>query len=215
MSYSKKDILTASSLMLWIITFAIIGTVFFKPLYYTDIYRLGIDTSSGMEVETIKENYHNLIEYQSIFYQGELQLPDFVMSPNGSLHFEEVKRIFEGIQILLCVTTITSAVLVYQQIRKKEYRFLRLTSIITVAIPSLLGVVVMSNFNAAFVIFHKLLFRNEYWVFDSRTDPVIQILPQPFFMHCFMMIIFMILMGSAICYYLFRYQQKKIVRKEG
>ena len=48
----------------------------------------------------IKENYQILIHYQSIFYQGKLVFKDFIMSKGGRIHFEEVKRIFEIIQIV-------------------------------------------------------------------------------------------------------------------
>ena len=70
MSYSKKDIFLSIMLMLFIITLAIVFTVFFKQLYYFDIDYLHIDTLSGMSEKVIKENYDILINYQSIFYQG-------------------------------------------------------------------------------------------------------------------------------------------------
>ena len=53
MSYNKKDIFLATMLMLFIISLAIVFTVFFKQLYYLDINYLGIDLTSGMSVETI------------------------------------------------------------------------------------------------------------------------------------------------------------------
>ena len=68
MSYNKKDIFLATMLMLFIISLAIVFTVFFKQLYYLDINYLGIDLTSGMSVETIKKNYDVLIAYQSIFF---------------------------------------------------------------------------------------------------------------------------------------------------
>lgn len=211
MSYSKKNILTAISVMIFIITFAITFTVFFTPLYHSDIYRLGIDLTSGLDVATIKENYHRLIEYQSIFYRGGLELPDFIMSVGGRVHFAEVKRIFEVIQILMIGSGIVAGISVYFQIKQKEYRFLRLSSIITIIVPSIIGIVAIANFNQAFIIFHKLFFRNDYWVFDARTDPIIQILPQDFFMHCFLMIIAIILALSSICYWLYLRKQKQLM----
>ena len=48
MSYNKKDIFLATMLMLFIISLAIVFTVFFKQLYYLDINYLGIDLTSGM-----------------------------------------------------------------------------------------------------------------------------------------------------------------------
>lgn len=211
MNYSKKDILTAISLMLFIITFAIVFTMFFKPLYYSEIYRLGIDLTSGMSIDTIKENYDILIQYQSIFYQGSLQLPDFIMSTAGRIHFEEVKRIFEILQIILFISTCSSIVLCYQQIKQKRYLFLRLSASITIIIPTIIGIIAMMDFDTAFVIFHKIAFRNDFWIFDYTTDPVISILPQTFFMHCFIMIVIIIIIGTAICWFYYQYKQKQIL----
>lgn len=198
-------------MMIFIITFAITFTVFFTPLYHRAIYRLGIDIISGIDVETIKENYRILIQYQSIFYRGSLHMPDFMMSASGRIHFEEVKRIFEFIQITMVASAILSALCISQQIRQKEYRFLRLTSIITVLLPLIIGMLAMANFNQAFIIFHKIFFRNDYWIFDARTDPVIQILPQAFFMHSFIMIIILVIGICALCYGIYRYLQKQII----
>lgn len=212
MTYSKKDIVTAISLMFFIITLAIVFTVFFKPLYYSDIYRLGIDISSGLDKDIIVKNYDALIQYQSIFYQGPLQLPNFTMSMAGRIHFAEVKRIFEVLQVMLIISGITSSILVFQQIRKKEYRFLRLTGILTIALPLLLAILVMMNFDMAFIIFHKLVFRNDFWIFDFTTDPIISILPQDFFMHCFIMIIVIIILFSTGCIVWYRYQQRRVIK---
>lgn len=213
MNYSKKDILTAISMMLFIITFAITLTVFFTPLYHSDIHRLGIDITTGLDVDTIKENYHILIKYQSVFYRGSLELPDFIMSTGGRIHFEEVKRIFEVIQLWMVGTGILSGVMIYKQVKQKEYRFLRLTSIITIVVPTIIGALTMVNFNQAFIFFHKIMFRNDYWVFDATTDPIISILPQTFFMHCFIMIIVIVIVLSGICYYIYRRKQRDVINE--
>lgn len=38
------------------------------------------------------------------------------------------------------------------------------------------------NFDAAFTLFHKLLFRNDLWLLDPRTDVLIRICPESMFM---------------------------------
>ena len=199
MSYNKKDIFLATMLMLFIISLAIVFTVFFKQLYYLDINYLGIDLTSGMSVETIKKNYDVLIAYQSIFYRGTLNLPDFVMSTNGRIHFEEVKRIFVGIECLCVITLILSCFLIKRKIRSRNIDFLRSASIITVLLPVIVGILCAVNWDAAFTLFHEIMFRNDYWIFDEATDPVIMILPDAFFLHCAVMIILLILIGSLLC----------------
>ncbi|WP_028044516.1 TIGR01906 family membrane protein [Candidatus Stoquefichus massiliensis] len=205
----KKDIVLALLLTICIICLAVIVTVFFKQLYYFDIDYLHIAKNTGLSKEVIKQNYDILIQYQSIFYQGTLNMPNFVMSTTGRIHFEEVKRVFEVIQITFVVTGVISGIMIYQNLKQKEYRFLQLTSFFSVGIPAILGFFVALDFDKAFVIFHNIVFRNNYWIFDYTTDPVITILPESFFMHCFMMIIIIVIVISVIMYWI--YKKKRIV----
>ena len=211
MSYSKKDAFLAVMLMMFIISFAIVFTVFFKPLYYFDINYLNIDKLSGIDIDTIKENYRILINYQSIFYQGSLNLPDFVMSTGGRIHFAEVKRIFEVIQVVMIVSGLVSIPLLIKRLKDKQYLFLRLTGLITIIVPSVLGFLAALDFNRAFVLFHQIVFRNDYWIFDKRIDPIISILPEAFFIHCFILIFCIVIILALGCLLYFRLQQKKIL----
>ena len=212
MSYSRKDAFIACCLVIFIITFAVIFVVFFKQLYYSDINYLGIDITSGLSQTTIKENYSALIDYQSIFYQGDLNLPAFVISSNGKFHFGEVKRIFEVIQILMVISGILSIGLIYSRIKEKEYRFLKLTGIISIVLSATIGLLSSINFNEAFVIFHKLLFRNDFWIFDYNSEPIIRILPEAFFMHALTMIVAIIITLSLSCIAYYSYKQKQILK---
>lgn len=209
----KKDIVLALLLTICIICFAVIVTVFFKQLYYFDIDYLNIAKYTGLSKDVIKENYDILIQYQSIFFQGDLNMPDFVMSTTGRIHFEEVKRVFEVIQITFIVTGILSSIMIYQNMKQKEYRFLQLTSIFSVGIPTIIGFFAALDFDKAFVIFHNIVFRNNYWIFDYTTDPVITILPESFFMHCFMMIIFIVIFISVVMYWLYK-KKRNIILKD-
>lgn len=209
----KKDIVLALLLTICIICFAVIVTVFFKQLYYFDIDYLNIAKYTGLSKDIIKENYDILIQYQSIFFQGDLNMPDFVMSTTGRIHFEEVKRVFEVIQVTFIVTGILSSIMIYQNMKQKEYRFLQLTSIFSVGIPTIIGFFAALDFDKAFVIFHNIVFRNNYWIFDYTTDPVITILPESFFMHCFMMIIFIVIFISVVMYWLYK-KKRNIILKD-
>lgn len=211
MSYNKKDIFLSIILMIFFISFAIVFTVFFKQLYYFDIDYLNIDITSGMPIKVIKENYDILINYQSIFYRGDLNLPDFIMSTNGRIHFQEVKTIFEVIQILMVTSGLVSIPMVIKRLREKEYRFLKLAGLLTIIVPSMLGFVVALDFSNAFIVFHKLVFRNDFWIFDYHTDPIIRILPETFFMHCFILIVFIIIILAGFCLLFYYHKQKQII----
>lgn len=208
---NKKDWFYALIISLFIISGAVVFTVFFKPLYYFDIDFLNIDSFVGMSKDIIKHNYNILIDYQSIFYRGDLLLPDFIMSETGRIHFVEVKRIFEIIQVLFIVTGLASLFILIKQ--KHEIIYLKLASILTIAIPSIIGLLASIDFDIAFVVFHQIFFRNDYWIFDYRTDPVIMILPQDFFMHCFIMIVVLIIAGSIAIYLVYKKKESYILQK--
>ncbi|WP_195964740.1 DUF1461 domain-containing protein, partial [Clostridium cuniculi] len=38
------------------------------------------------------------------------------------------------------------------------------------------------DFSKAFIIFHKIFFKNDYWIFDENMDPIINALPEDLFM---------------------------------
>lgn len=211
-----EDIETAVVLFLFILSFSVTFTLNFRPLYYMDIELLEIEERSGIPKEEIKENYDVLIDYNSMFNDEELSFPTLVMSETGKIHFEEVKEIFVGFQTTAIVTAIIGLVSVFQQ-RKRVYkskRYLKYAGIITILIPALLGAAMAINWDKAFVIFHKIAFDNDYWIFDAKTDPVITILPDTFFLHCAAMIIGLVIAGSILCFVLYARAQRKLQEPE-
>lgn len=190
--------------MITVICFAVVFTVFFKGLYYFDIHYLNIEQYTSLTADQIKHNYDVLIQYQSLFFRGPLVLPDFVMSDSGIKHFAEVKIIFDFIQILLAVGLIVMAPVMIKKYKEKDFIFFKLSALFSVAIPSFIGLLASIDFSKAFVIFHQIVFRNNDWIFDERYDPVIMILPEEFFMHCFMLIVFIVLLSSIIFYSIYR-----------
>ncbi len=211
MSYSKKDIMTSLSLSLFIISFAIVVAVFWQGIYHLDIHYLKIDQTTHLTKQQLQLNYQQLIHYQSIFYQGPLRLNDFIISHHSVIHFQEVKKIFEIIQIICLGSGITSLILVIYQCYHHEYRFFKLTAMISIILPVSIGVLASIDFDDLFILFHKMAFKNQYWIFDPKIDPVINMLPETFFYHEFILIIIIIFVLASVCYGLFVYKRKQIL----
>ena len=57
------------------------------------------------------------------------------------------------------------------------------------SLPLVLGLVgVFIGFEQFFTLFHQILFvGDDTWLFDPAKDPVILILPEDFFLHCFIL----------------------------
>lgn len=196
-------------LTLTIISVSVVFTLAFRPLYYLDISALDISEQSGYSKEEIRENYDVLIDYNMSFGEDKLEFPTLTMSEPGRIHFEEVRDIFNIFKYMAMAGAVLSIGGIVLCIRRKEYRYLKLTSILAVALPAVLGLLVALNWDWAFVTFHHIAFDNDYWIFDPLTDPVITILPDTFFMHCALMILGGVVLGSVVCGLVYRKCKKK------
>ncbi|EGT4968779.1 TPA: TIGR01906 family membrane protein [Clostridioides difficile] len=179
-------------------------TVGFKQLYYFDIDYLNISELSGLSKDDIKLNYDYLIDYNLNKNVSEFKLPTLKSSPQGKIHFEEVRNIFQNINKLAKLLLVVSLVGIILSVKNKNIKILKTTSITLIIMPLLLTVPILLNFEKLFIIFHKLLFRNDYWIFNPDLDPVINILPEEFFFHSGMMILILILLVSIVLFVMYK-----------
>ena len=209
MKIKALSILLSLILTLALISLAVVLTLACKPLYYLDIHALHIPETTGYTISEIKANYDAVIDYSLSFGNAPLKFPTFPMSEDGRIHFEEVKNIFNLFKYMSIFGTLAAAAGILRQRRKQSYGYLKLTAILTVALPAVLGTTVALNWDWAFVTFHELAFNNDYWLFDPATDPVINILPDAYFLHCAVMILVLVILGSIICGLIYRWIGKK------
>ena len=207
----RNSVLAALSLTLFLFSASVVLVLNARPLYYADITLLDIEREAGMDAARIRRNYDALIDYNQLWNREELIFPDFSMSEGGRIHFREVKRIFDALQVLAAVTGILCLVSVVRMRRTRDYRPLRTAGILSLLIPTVLGILCALGWERFFVTFHQLVFRNDYWLFDPRTDPVILILPDEFFLHCAAAILLCIVLGSVL--YLALYKSRNPERR--
>lgn len=56
-------------------------------------------------------------------------------------------------------------------------------------LPLLLLFIIFISFDRLFILFHQILFTNDYWLFDPQLDPIINVLPESYFMILFVVAI--------------------------
>lgn len=186
------------SLSLLAITLSVKFTVNFRQLYYFDIKHLGIEQFVDMGTNEIKKNYDYLINFLYSPANTEFKIPSFKASPEGILHFYEVKKLFSLIDKILYISLLLNLVGVYLCYKYKDFSIFKYSSWILVSLPVFLLTAFSINFNKVFNTFHSIFFNNNYWIFDIDKDPVINILPEAFFMHCAILITLIILIFSII-----------------
>lgn len=184
-------------------------TVGFKQLYYFDINYLNIPILSGLSKEEIKENYDYMIDYNLGKDNREFELPTIKSSKQGKIHFEEVRDIFQSMNKMFNILLLLSIIGVVINILDKNIEILKMTSKTLILLPMILMLPIVINFSGSFVLFHKIMFDNDYWIFDPSLDPVINILPEEFFFHAGVMILILIIIASLVNYLIYRFLKRE------
>lgn len=184
----------------------------FDALYQFDVNTLQLDKRLQMSSGQLMTSYKRITRYLENESIRELTIPGFKMSEQGRVHFKDVKMVFLILDrvLFISVCLLAMGLLLLLQ-RRCRFIFLKWAANGLLIVPVLLAVPCLFSFESVFIQFHRLLFRNQYWMFDPITDPVINALPQEFFFHCGLVFLLLILcMGGFYhaIYYMIRKRYK-------
>ena len=151
--------------------------------------------NSGYSATQIKEAYNEILDYLTL-PGGTFSAGDFPFSASGASHFADCKVLFTLNAVMLLLSTIF---IITVLILKKQNRIQTLyigsfhacfyAAITCILLIILVAVLASMDFYAAFVTFHSIFFPGkENWILNYRTDPIINVMPQDFFMHCAILI---------------------------
>ena len=200
---------------IFFITLSVIIVLNFRPLYFITARLMDLEGTYGLSFQQIKENYHTLIQYNSPFYFGILQFPDLPSSREALIHFAEVKILFMDIYLFFVASALSLWILLPTQYHNKTLGdALKFSAGMMILLPALVGGAIAINFDRAFVLFHEIFFRNDFWLFDPATDPIILLLPDTFFFVCAATIVLLVLASVIGLFLLSRYFKKKEAETE-
>ncbi len=131
------------------------------------------------------DNYKRAVYYVQNPFIKELKFNTIPISNFAQIHFYEVKRIFIALYIFSIAFIIVMLIKILSKKSKKFRRdlirdFSRSTNII-VLIFIFVSASAAIDFDKTFYFFHKIFFRNNYWIFDPAIDPIINALPEELF----------------------------------
>ena len=197
------------SLILTLISLAIACTINFTPLYSWDVEQYHLLDYTTVSKDVLMANYHQLIHFLNNPWNHTLALPDFPMSESGASHFYDVKKLFVLNYIVLIVTIVPSIYFFVRLVKNKRLWRLMRPMQWAMLVPILFGFLMALGFDRFFVTFHEVLFSNDDWLFNPATDPIINVLPEQFFMHCFILFFVLIEVFFFVCYWLGRRELKR------
>lgn len=173
--------------VLWIIALSVTLTIILAiPLFALEMSWYHLADLAQMSAMRLWHNFLVLMNYLLNPFIGQLHMPDFPSSASGLEHFAEVKMLFMLTLGLTIVLIPAFVIFIKENLSLFFHNGLR----IVMGLPIVAGLfALLVGFDQFFVIFHEVLFRDNSWLFDPSTDPIINVLPEQFFMHTFLVFI--------------------------
>lgn len=163
-----------------------------ESYYYRQYIKLQVHEDIGISKEDLYQVNHAMHRF---LFHGEdtlhvtVTLKDEVIpffNEKEILHLEDIVFLFQRSSQILYLLIILLLVLILISYKKAKESFSLVTMIkaagFTAAVLLVfLAIVGLTDFKKAFFIFHEILFTNDLWLLNPRTDRLIVMMPLPFF----------------------------------
>jgi len=185
--------------ILWV---PVILSISFEIITFSDwIYtynwsRNNISNNTGLSITELNHSSNSIKDY----FKNDLEKLEIIITQNNNNynlfkdreidHMVDVKSIiqstllFEKVGGVLLI--IFFIMLFYNQklktIEENIRKIILKSFFLWGAFLSIIIFGMMVNFNYTFILFHKLLFRNDLWILNPRTDFLLMMFPQRFFL---------------------------------
>lgn len=176
--------------VLFVLSGAILATIYLAWLVFpVEISYLGLEKIVYMKSTDISYNFNILMNYLTNPFQTVLDMPNFSSSVDGLKHFADVKKLFHLAQGEFVLSFPAFFLFIKQILLKGHGWLVQKTFLWMMLAPVVIGLMgLLMGFDQFFVLFHTVLFPGDStWLFDPVKDPVIYILPEEFFLHCFIL----------------------------
>lgn len=188
---------------LWLLALAILMTIYSAWLWYPlEVDHLKLKQVVFMSKDAILHNYNGLLNYLTNPFETSLTFASFRSSTDGLKHFADVKWLFHLTQVVFLGLLYPTVKDFKQRFKTKSFWSIQRPLMIAALFPLMIGLMAsVIGFENFFTLFHKVLFVGDSnWLFDPLKDPVIWILPEVFFLHCFLffMTVYEIMLWSLV-----------------
>lgn len=171
---------------LFILLFSFQINVFNIKYFLKEYEKYNISQETHMNMEELEKTTVALMKYLAGVTK-ELKYSE-KYSNNDIIHLKDVRVLFqrgiflEGLSLFILLWT-------RYFLRKKDKKLLRdtvkVSSAFSIILLLLLIILSIYDFNRYFTYFHLILFDNDYWLLDPKTDLLIRMFPESFFIDIF------------------------------
>ncbi|MCF6466487.1 TIGR01906 family membrane protein [Clostridium sp. Cult2] len=173
---------------------------FNKSIYLNSYEIHNISTVTGKSNEELEGITEIIFDYLKQDLGGQALKPYF--NEREIMHMEDVKELFKYGFILKKILFFSTLLILIILFTQKDWKSLGSVlfygTFIWWGLFLLLFILSMVDFNRYFTYFHLVFFDNDLWLLNPKTDLLIQMLPEEFFISIFIRIILLFLLILAI-----------------
>lgn len=167
-----RKIILIGTLPLLLILLATDITIFDQSWYEEKFAEENIYATINAPQETVQEQAQNILNYIQI----EAPLQPTLLNEKEQVHMQDVQNLVtKGHQLLIILVMMQGTLWVTLKEKKKT---MLQGSILTLIV---LGVTLIVPFEQFFIMFHKILFTNDFWLLNPATDNLVKIYPAEIF----------------------------------
>lgn len=188
-------ILFSFCLIITLLITSVEAVTYWTPGYYEKEYeKYNVTADVHMEMEDLLDVTHEMMAYLR-GNREDLHVPTIVngqprefFNEREIAHMEDVRGLFlAGLTIRRICIIAAIVCLVILSVLKADIKKVLPTAIcvgtgLFFAVSCGLAALISTDFTKYFIIFHQIFFDNDLWILDARTDLLINIVPEPFFM---------------------------------
>jgi integral membrane protein (TIGR01906 family) len=174
----RKTIIIIGSIILFFLIFL---QSFFSLLYDLDFYNKEFN-KNNVKVIGKEDMVLNLFDY----FEGEDEISSKYFNEKERLHLVDVKNLINYAAILYYILLFCLLFgLFYLHSKKGKFKLylkkiFNFSALIVIGF-TIVSVLLRNHFTYFFIKFHEILFTNDLWLLNPKTDVLIRLFPQQFF----------------------------------
>lgn len=192
--HNLLGVLCAFALMITLLITSVEAVTYWTPGYYEKEYaKYNVLESVDMEMGDLLDVTHEMMAYLR-GNRADLHVPTIVggqprefFNAREIAHMEDVRGLFLGAIAIrqVCLLVMAACVVLLfglkAQVGRVLPKMLCVGTVLFFGVLAGLAGIISTNFTKYFIIFHEIFFNNDLWMLDPRTDLLINIVPEPFF----------------------------------
>ena len=188
-------LICAFSLMIVFLITSVEAVAYWTPHYYENEYtRYQVADDVHMEMDDLLYVTDEMMAYLR-GSRDDLNIDTIVdgtprefFNAREKAHMADVRNLFLGglalrrLCLFLAAASVALLALLKVPLKHLLPRMICAGTVLFLGVTALLAGIISTDFTKYFIIFHKIFFTNDLWQLDPRTDLLINIVPEPFFM---------------------------------